>query len=44
MTQPTPDPELALGAIVDSAHPLKIATAEWARATIDPGDMVARDR
>jgi alkylation response protein AidB-like acyl-CoA dehydrogenase len=44
MTQPTPDPALALAAIVDRAHPIKTATADWARSTIDPGDMVARDR
>ncbi len=43
MTSATPDPELALSAMLDNDHPLKRATAEWAAEALDPGDMVTRD-
>lgn len=41
---PRPAPELALAAMVQRDHPVKTATAEWAREHLDPGDMVDRDR
>ena len=44
MTLPVTDPELALAVLTDPDHPVKTATAEWARSTIDPDDMLERDR
>lgn len=44
MTLPTPSPELVLSAMLDAHHPVKVKTADWARAHLDPGDMIERDR
>ena len=30
--------------MLDTRHPVKMAVADWARETLDPGDMIARDR
>ncbi len=43
MTSPSPDPQLVVDAILDARHPVKMKVADWARAALDPGDMVARD-
>ena len=44
MTTESNDPHLALSALLDNEHPLKMATAQWARETIDTHDMFDRDR
>lgn len=35
--------ELALEALLDDEHPIKMATAEWAKSSLDNSDMVVRD-
>ena len=40
---PTPDPHLVVDAIVDRRHPIKMQVADWARESLDPGDMIERD-
>jgi len=44
VSAPRPDPQLVVDAILDTRHPVKMAVADWARETLDPGDMIARDR
>lgn len=38
-----PDPRLVVEAMLDVRHPVKMATADWARGALDPGDMIDRD-
>ncbi len=39
-----PVSDLAIEALLDSTHPLKVETAEWARAELAKGDRVRADR
>jgi alkylation response protein AidB-like acyl-CoA dehydrogenase len=43
MSAPQPSPQLVVDAFLDGDHPVKSAIATWARAALDPGDMVERD-
>jgi len=43
MSAPQPSPQLVIDAILDGNHPIKSDLAAWARAELDPGDMVERD-
>ncbi len=44
MKCPPPTAEFALEALVDPAHPIKIAVADWARTELADDDMIERDR
>lgn len=44
MKHPRPEPQLVVDAMLDDRHPVKMAVAAWARDTLDPGDMIERDR
>lgn len=44
MSAPQPSPQLVVDALIDGNHPIKSDLAAWARAELDPGDMVERDR
>lgn len=44
MTTPPDRDAAAVAALIDAQHPVKTATADWARSTIDVDDMRRRDR
>ncbi|MEM7284824.1 MAG: acyl-CoA dehydrogenase family protein [Actinomycetota bacterium] len=44
MSTPRPDDALVVAAMADVDHPIKVAAADWARATLGVEDMRDRDR
>jgi alkylation response protein AidB-like acyl-CoA dehydrogenase len=44
MQHAKPTDDLALSALLNPRHPIKVEVADWARAELDPGDLVDRDR